>query len=46
MAQILYANTIGALMYAMVCTRLDISHVVNMVSRYMHDSRKRSLIGS
>jgi hypothetical protein len=40
MDQISYANTIGALMHAMVCMRLDISHVVNMMSWYMHDSRK------
>ena len=40
MAQIPYANVVGALMYAMVCTRPDISHVVNMVSRYVHDSGK------
>ena len=40
MAQIPYANAIGALMYAMVCTRPDISHAVSMVSRYMHDPRK------
>ena len=40
MAQILYAIAVGALIYAMVCTRSDISHVVSMVSRYMHDPRK------
>ena len=28
-------------MYTMVCCRLDISHVVSMVSRYMHNLRKR-----
>ena len=27
--------------YTMVCGRLDISHVVSMVSRYMHNLRKR-----
>ena len=27
-------------MYAMVCTRLDISQAVSMVSRYMHDPGK------
>ena len=27
-------------MYAMVCTRLDLSHVVSMESRYMHDPRR------
>ena len=35
-----YANAVGALMYAMVCTRLDISHAVSMVSRYMHNPGK------
>jgi ATP-binding cassette subfamily B (MDR/TAP) protein 1 len=40
MAQIPYANAVGALMYAMVCTRPDISHAVSMVSRYMHDPGK------
>ena len=27
-------------MYAMVCTRPDISHVVGTVSRYMHNPGK------
>lgn len=35
-----YANAVGALMYAMVCTRPDISHAVSMVSRYMHNPGK------
>lgn len=35
-----YANAIGALMYAMVCTRPDISHAVSMVSRYMNNPGK------
>jgi hypothetical protein len=39
-AQIPYANAVGALIYAMVCTRPDISHAANMVSRYMHDPGK------
>ena len=30
-----YASVIGSLMYAMVCTRLDIAHVVGVVSRFM-----------
>ena len=30
-----YASVIGSLMYAMVCTRLDIAHVVGVVSRLM-----------
>ncbi|RVW27658.1 Retrovirus-related Pol polyprotein from transposon TNT 1-94 [Vitis vinifera] len=30
-----YASTINSLMYAMVCTRPDIAHVVRVVSRFM-----------
>nr|CAN78199.1 hypothetical protein VITISV_041785 [Vitis vinifera] len=30
-----YASAIGSLMYAMVCTRLDIAHAVGVVSRFM-----------
>ncbi|GFY82365.1 hypothetical protein Acr_02g0006050 [Actinidia rufa] len=33
MANVPYANAVGALMYAMVCTRPDISHAVSMVNR-------------
>ena len=40
MTQVPYANAVGALMYAMVCTRLDISHAVTMVNRYLHDPGK------
>lgn len=40
MAQVPYASLIGSLMYAMVCTRPDISQAVSMVSRYMHDPGK------
>jgi len=32
-----YARAVNNLMYAMVCTRLDLSQAVSMVSRYMHD---------
>jgi hypothetical protein len=31
---------IGSLMYAMVCTRPDITHAVGVVSRYMNNSGK------
>ena len=34
MKKVPYANAIGSLMYAMLCTRLDISYTVRMVSRY------------
>jgi hypothetical protein len=29
-----YASAIGSIMYAMLCTRLDVSYVVNVTSRY------------
>ena len=35
MAHVPYTNVVGSLMYAMVCTRPDISHVVGVLSRYM-----------
>ena len=40
MSKVPYANAIRCLMYLMVCTRLDISHVVSVVSRYMADPSK------
>ena len=30
-----YASVVGNLMYAMVCTRPDIAHVVGVLSRYI-----------
>jgi hypothetical protein len=35
MSQVPYSSAVGSLMYAMVCTRPDISHAVSVVSRYM-----------
>ncbi|GJT56509.1 retrovirus-related pol polyprotein from transposon TNT 1-94 [Tanacetum coccineum] len=40
MEKVPYANAVGSLMYAMICTRPDISHAVEMVSRYMHNPGK------
>ncbi|GJR75320.1 hypothetical protein Tco_0087685 [Tanacetum coccineum] len=40
MEKVPYANAVGSLMYAMICTRPDISHVVGMVSKYMHNPGK------
>ncbi|KAI3459506.1 hypothetical protein Pfo_016169, partial [Paulownia fortunei] len=40
MAKVPYANAVGSLMYAMVCTKPDISQAVGVVSRYMHDPDK------
>ena len=35
-----YASVIGSVMYAMVCTRPNIAHVVGVLSRYMSIPRK------
>ena len=40
MTHVPYASAVGSLMYAMVCTRPDLSQAVSMVSRYMHDPRQ------
>ena len=41
MAKVPYASSIESLMYVMVCTRLDIAHVVKAVSRFMSNPRKQ-----
>jgi len=35
-----YSSAVGSLMYTMVCTRPDLSHVMSVVSRYMHNPIK------
>ena len=35
-----YASTVGSLMYAMVCTKSDLSQAVSIISRYIHDPGK------
>ena len=35
MSKVPYASTVRSLMYAMVCTRPDIAHVVGVISKYM-----------
>ncbi|CAL1399156.1 unnamed protein product [Linum trigynum] len=35
MSRVPYASAVGSLMYAMVCTRPDLAHVVSVVSRFM-----------
>ncbi|XP_075088088.1 secreted RxLR effector protein 161-like [Nicotiana tabacum] len=35
MSSVPYSSVVGSIMYAMVCTRPDISHAVSVVSRYM-----------
>jgi len=37
MNRVLYVSKVGSLVYAMVCTRLDLSQAVSMISKYMHD---------
>ena len=41
MRHIPYALMIGSLMYAMVCTRPDIGHSVDIVSRFLSNSDKQ-----
>jgi hypothetical protein len=38
MSKVPYANTVGCLMYAMVCTRPDLAHAVSVMSKYMANS--------
>lgn len=40
MSKVPYANAVGCLMYAMVCTRSNISQAVSVVSRYMANPGK------
>ena len=40
MSHVPYASAIDSIMYVMVCTRPNISHVVSVVSRYMDCLRK------
>ncbi|KAK1664333.1 hypothetical protein QYE76_052492, partial [Lolium multiflorum] len=37
MSKIPYASAVGSIMYAMLCTRPDIAHVVSLTSRYQSD---------
>jgi len=38
-SHVCYANAVGSLMYAMVCTRIDIAHAVGVSSRYIFKPR-------
>ena len=40
MSRVPYANAVGCLMYAMVCTRTVISHAIGVVSKYMTNPGK------
>ena len=43
MTQVPYANVVGNLMYAIVCTMPDLSQAVSMINIYMHDPSKGPL---
>ena len=43
MRKVLYALSVGSLMYAMVYTRPDIAHVVGVVSRFLSNPSKKTL---
>jgi len=40
MSEVLYASAVGKLMYAMVCTRLDITQEMGVISKYMRNPEK------
>ena len=40
MQKVSYASVVGSLMYAMVCTRLDIAHVIGVVNRFLSNPGK------
>ena len=40
MSRVPYASVVGSLMYAMVCTRLDIAHAMEVLSRFMSNPGK------
>ncbi|GJU25788.1 putative RNA-directed DNA polymerase [Tanacetum coccineum] len=41
MDRVPYASAVGSLMYAMVCTRLDLAHAVGVVSRFLSNLCKK-----
>ena len=40
MSKVPYSSAVGSLMYAMVCSRPDLSHALSVVSRYMANPGK------
>nr|GEX03235.1 retrotransposon protein, putative, Ty1-copia subclass [Tanacetum cinerariifolium] len=38
MSRVSYASVVGSIMYAMMCTRPDVSFALSMVSRHQHNS--------
>ncbi|KAG8501234.1 hypothetical protein CXB51_003342 [Gossypium anomalum] len=45
MSHIPYSSAVGSFMYAMVCSRLDLSYAVSVVSRYMFGRTRDGVIG-
>ena len=41
MSRIPYASAIGSIMYAMLCTRFDVSYALSMMSKYQVDPGER-----
>ena len=41
MTKVTYTSAIGSFMYVMVCTRLDIAHVVGVMKSYMSNLGKQ-----
>jgi hypothetical protein len=39
-SKVLYCSVVGSLMYAMVCSHLDFSYTMSIVSRYMSNPSK------
>ena len=37
MAKIPYASAVGSIMYAMLCTRLDVAYALSIVSKFQED---------
>jgi ATP-binding cassette subfamily B (MDR/TAP) protein 1 len=40
MSRVLYSSAVRSLMYAMVCSRLDLLYAMSLVSRFMSNPRK------
>ena len=40
MSKISYSSAVGSLMYVMVCSRLNLSYAMSLVSRYMSNPSK------
>ena len=44
MAKVPYSSAVGSLMYAMVCTRPDIAHALGVVSRFLENVSKYTVV--